>query len=180
MNEKIKNLTKNPKTLVILGLCGILLIFVSSFFQKSEKKAENKSNAEGTVQAEQYREDIEKSIKNIVSSITGDKKPTIIVTLESGVKYSYAKIDETDNSISSGNSSDQSSESKKQSYIVIKTADGSEQALIITQTMPEIRGVAIVCDHGDDEIINEKVKNAVTAALNITSKRVYISGGITK
>ena len=41
----------------------------------------------------------------------------------------------------------------------------------------EIRGVAVVCRGGDDELINEKIKNAVTAALNITSKRVYIAGG---
>ena len=43
--------------------------------------------------------------------------------------------------------------------------------------MPEVRGVAVVCRGGDDELINEKIKNAVTAALNITSKRVYIAGG---
>ena len=40
-----------------------------------------------------------------------------------------------------------------------------------------MRGVAVVCEGGDDEIINEKITNAVTAALNITSKRVYIAGG---
>ena len=58
----------------------------------------------------------------------------------------------------------------------MKTADGGEQALLITEQMPEIRGVAIVCEGGDNEIINEKIKNTVTAALNITSKRVYICG----
>ena len=47
----------------------------------------------------------------------------------------------------------------------------------MTAEMPEVRGVAIVCEGGDDEQINEKIKNAVTAALNITSKRVYIAGG---
>ncbi len=56
-------------------------------------------------------------------------------------------------------------------------ADGGEQALLVTAEMPEVRGVAVVCRGGDDELINEKIKNAVTAALNITSKRVYIAGG---
>lgn len=177
MNEKIKNLTKNPKLLVVIGLCGILLIFVSSVFSSEDNKSQTKNPTDSTAQTEQYRAEIEKSIKNIVSSITGDKKPTIVVTLESGIKYSYAKADEIDNSVSNGNSSDQSSESKKQSYIIIKKSDGGEEALIVTQTMPEIRGVAIVCANGDNIEISEKIKNAVTAALNITSKRVYISGG---
>ena len=69
------------------------------------------------------------------------------------------------------------SSENKQSYITVKTADGGEQALLVTAEMPEVRGVAVVCRGGDDELINEKIKNAVTAALNITSKRVYIAGG---
>ena len=43
--------------------------------------------------------------------------------------------------------------------------------------MPEVRGVAIVGEGRDSEAINEKIENAVTAALDITSKRVYIAGG---
>ena len=30
MNEKIKNLIKSPKALIILGAVGVLLIFISS------------------------------------------------------------------------------------------------------------------------------------------------------
>jgi stage III sporulation protein AG len=43
--------------------------------------------------------------------------------------------------------------------------------------MPEIRGVAIVCIGGDNELIAQKIENTVTAALNITSQRVSIAGG---
>lgn len=39
MNEKIKNLTKNPKLLVILGIFGMALIVISSIIPSgSEKK----------------------------------------------------------------------------------------------------------------------------------------------
>ena len=48
--------------------------------------------------------------------------------------------------------------------------------MLITEKMPEIRGVAIVCEGGDSEFIKEKITNSVTAALDITSKRVYICG----
>ena len=52
--------------------------------------------------------------------------------------------------------------------------------MLITTEMPEVRGVAIVCEGGDDEETNQKIQSAVTAALNITSKRVYITGGKTQ
>ena len=176
MNDKIKKIIQNPKLLIILGVCGILLILISSFFSGDAEK--QKSTADTvTYTAEEYCQTLQKDIKNIVTGITGDKNPTVVVTLESGIRYNYASADETDISSSTGSTTDQSSESKKQSYITVKTSDGGEQALIVTEIMPEIRGVAIICEGGNSEATAEKIKNAVTAALNITSKRVYISGG---
>ena len=178
MNEKIKQIVKNPKILIVLGLCGILLIFVSSIFSDSEKENTKSINDSDTYSSEKYCELLENDIRNIITGITGDKNPTVVITLESGVRYNYASADEIDTSSSVGSANDQSSESKKQSYITVKTADGGERALIVTEVMPEVRGVAIVCRGGNSESIAEKIKNAVTAALNITSKRVYISGGM--
>ena len=177
MNEKIKKLSKNPKLLIVLGISGILLIFISSLFSGDDNQRENTVSNGMSYTAEQYCAFLEADIKDIVTSITGDKKPTVVITLESGIRYSYASADETDTSSSVGSTNDQSSESKKESYITIKTADGGEQALIVTEIMPEVRGVAIICSGGNNENVSQKIKNAVTAALNITSKRVYISGG---
>lgn len=177
MNEKVKKIIQNPKLLIILGISGIVLIFLSSLFSGGDKKTENSATSSVVYTAEQYSKMLEDDIKSIVTSITGDKNPTVVITLESGIRYSYASADETDTSSSTGSVTDQSSESKKQSYITVKNADGGEQALIVTEIMPEVRGVAIICVGGNTEATAEKIKNAVTSALNITSKRVYISGG---
>lgn len=178
MNENVKKIMQNPKLLIIVGLCGIVLIFISSLFLNDNTKEQSSKISAETYSVEEYCQTLEKDVKNIVTGITGDRNPTVVITLESGIRYSYVSADETDTSSSTGNTSDQLSESKKQSYITIKTADGGEQALVVTEIMPQIRGVAIICDGGNTELVVEKVKNAVTAALNITSKRVYISGGI--
>lgn len=174
MNEKINKLIKNPKLLVAVGIFGMLLVLISSFIPSGETKESVKT---GEYTAAQYTSELEQSVKSIVKGISGDKNPTVVITLESGLKYSYVSASETDTSSSGGGSSEESRESKKQSFITVKTADGGEQALLVTEIMPQIRGVAIICKGGNDEIVAEKIENAVTAALNITSKRVYISGG---
>ena len=163
--------------LVIFGVGGILLIFLSSFFTSDKNDDKKITSTASGYTTEQYCALLEKNVKSIVTGITGDKKATVVITLESGVRYSYASADEIDSSSSTGSTNDQSSESKKESYITVKNADGSERALVVTEIMPEVRGVAIICNGGNNEIIAEKIKNAVTSALNITSKRVYISGG---
>ena len=113
----------------------------------------------------------------MVKSISGSRKVTVVITLESSVNYQYADtLEQADESKSENDKNSQKNE-HKQGYITVKNADGSETAILISKQMPEIRGVAIVCPGGDNAALNEKIQNAVTSALNITSKRVYIAGG---
>ncbi len=165
---------KSPKTLMILGITGILLIFLSTFFG-GEKQDETEKNIR-EMSVEEYRIGLQDDIKEMVTSITGSRKVTVVVTLESGIRYSYA--DTREETVSGKTESDSESKGSelKESYITVKSPEGGEEALLLTTEMPEIRGVAVVCDGGDNEILSEKIKNTVTAALNITSKRVYICG----
>ena len=165
---------KNPKFLIILGAIGILLIFLSSFGSKPETQNIEKLPE---ISVEEYREDLEKDIEKIVKSITGSNKVTVVITLESGISYQYADTLEGATADKTDKETTTSSSESKQGYITVKTKDGSEKALLITAKMPEVRGVAIVCEGGDNQVLSEKIQNTVTAALNITSKRVYIAGG---
>lgn len=176
MNEKYKKylaLIQKPKVLIIIGVSGILLIILSTVFNSGKKEPIYETE---NFSLDAYCSSLEENIKNIVKEISGDKKASVVITLEGSLEYSYADISEE--SISDefdGDSSTEQSESKKE-YIIIKNSDGSEKAVLLNTKMPEVRGVAIVCTGGDNEIINLKITNAVTAALNITSKRVYICG----
>ena len=172
--NKYKSLLKSPKLLMICGICGILLIFLSGLGGEDTTKTEGSDNF--SFSTAQYREMLEKDIQDMVISITGSKDVTVVITLESSVKYSYADTKE-ETTASKLEGEEQSSDNElKEGYVTVKTADGGEQALLISTEMPEIRGVAIVCEGGDNEVINEKIQNSVSAALNITSKRIYICG----
>lgn len=180
MNEVINKITekiKSPKILMAAGIAGILLIFLSSFLGGEGGENNNKEPSGENITAEEYRAELEKSVAEIVESITGSGNVKVVITLESGIKYSYADIKEGVSAEKTESNSASTSSESKQTYITVKTADGGEQALLVTTEMPEVRGVAIVCEGGEDGEINEKIQNAVTAALNITSKRVYVAGG---
>ena len=169
--EKIKS----PKTLVIIGIIGILLIFLSGL--GGNEDSTDTTSLDMGISSEEYREKLENDVKEIVEEITGNSSFTVVVTLESGMRYKYADITEGASTDKSEDNTVSSSSEIKQGYITVKTADGGEQALLVTTQMPEIRGVAIVCLGGDNEVIAQKIENSVTAALNITSHRVSIAGG---
>ncbi len=172
--NKYLKVAKKPQTIVIIGIIGLVLILLSSVATGTAKKQE--PLPESQITAEGYKEMLEEDIKKTVKDITGSKNVSVVITLESGIRYSYADIKEETITEKSEKENHISDSGIKEGYITVKTADGGEEALLVTTEMPKVRGVAIVCDGGDNEHIIEKVQNAVTAALDITSKRVYICG----
>ncbi len=176
MNEILKKYIqklRSPKILVISGLAGIFLIALSSF---SDGSVRQKEKEEAVFSTESYCEELQDDILQLVREITGDKSATAVVTLESGIRYSYADTREENASGKTEDTAESYDNALKEGYILVKQADGGEQALLITAQMPEIRGVAIVCEGGDNDYIKEKIQKTVTSALNISSKRVYICG----
>ncbi len=171
--EKIIGKIRSPKVLIIAGLCGILLIFLSSFSGEKEKQQETSS---GEFSIEEYRNELEETIEKMVINITGSRKVEVAITLEGGMSYYYADTREETSKKNEEDTSTSLDSELKEGYIIVKTADGGEEALLVNAKMPEVRGVAIVCEGGDNEILNQKIQNSVMAALNITSKRVYICG----
>ena len=46
----------------------------------------------------------------------------------------------------------------------------------IGQLVPEIKGVLVVCEGGENENVRETIINAVSAALDITNSHIYVTG----
>ena len=175
--EKILSFFKkqiNSKRLVIIGIIGIALMGLSSFIpEKSEKETVGKSEE---ISTEEYKKTLEKQIKEITVSISGDKKAKVIITLETSVRREYAGESQNISDEKSNENGKEISGNVKEKAITVKKSDGSEEALLITEYMPQIRGVAIVCDTNGSQSVKDAICDAVTAALGITKKRVYIGG----
>ena len=175
--DVLKN-DKYKKIVIISGLVGILLIFLSSFSSCDKKESPQNKNDDITV--EEYRTQIENSLKEIVSTIQGAGKAKVLVTVENGTETVYA-TEQKKNKESAEDKSNGETTKKKESddsevrYITVKDSNGTEKALSVTQVQPTVKGVVIVCDGGDNPNTQQRIINAVTTALNITSKRVCVT-----
>ena len=66
----------------------------------------------------------------------------------------------------------------EKTYIIVKSADGSQKPLVVMQIKPEIQGIVIVSRYGNDISVREKITQAVKTALNLSSTQVCVIGGI--
>lgn len=160
--------------LVVVGVVLLVLSFIPS------KQAE--SVVSNNYTSEQYILDTETKLEEILSKMLGTKDVNVMITLNNSVENVFAdttkvNTDITENSGTNDIKTEQK-DSKENEYIIIKDENGNEQALILTQIMPQIRGVLVVCPNGNNTVIKEMVKSAVVTVLDISSKKVCVVGDV--
>lgn len=162
MNE-IKAFIKKNKTasvfLLIAFLGAVMLIF-------SQDGYDGKNNGENTANVE-YIKGVENKIKQMVSQVCAGEA-TVIVTAESENEYVYAE-NVTENTEKSSGESVRTSITKE--YAII-----GGQPIIKSIVKPKIRGIAVVCDNGDDPVIQSKIIGLLSCAYGISSAKIYVSG----
>ncbi len=170
---------KGGKVILATGILAILLIFISGYFSGGEKgTSQAKSEQTQLLSADEYTAQLERRLTDIVGSIAGAGTCKVMVTLENGIQYVYAqeeKIsenkmqDNTDSTVRTQESGD-----RQKSYIIVDSGSGN-QALVVTEVQPTIKGVVIVCQGGGSPSVQQQVINAVTTALAINSTKVCVA-----
>ena len=59
-------------------------------------------------------------------------------------------------------------------------SDGKEVPLTVTEIMPSVRGIVIVCNGGNDQSVQTLIKNTVAVALGVESDCGCVTGTLIK
>ena len=168
---------KYKKMIIIAGFVGIALIFLSNFFERSSTPQQDTQTViTGSQSIAQYKQETEQLLADMIASIEGAGTTKILVTVDSSEEYVYLanekeSVNQSDDSNEESNKSGQSSDMEK-NYITVRLSDGTEQAIILKEIQPKIRGVLVVCDGGGDILVQQRVLEAVTKALDISTAQV--------
>lgn len=138
--EKAKKLFENEKVrkiIVISGIIGIALIFISSYVDFGSFTDSSKNE----FSVDSYSQQIENGLSSAISKIEGAGKTKVMLTMENSKELVY--IDGT----------------------TTKTKE----------IQPLIRGVLVLCEGGDDPAVVERITQAVTKTLGISSAKVCIA-----
>lgn len=156
------------------GLVGMALILASEFWPGQRPPVRPPKP-----RAEDFLEKTEAKLADVVGSIQGAGKCRIMVTLENGVEYVYAtqqKVNTDRQEGTDGNSSKLNQrDDTEESIVIVETENGRGRGCWVTELQPTVKGVVIVCEGGDQPLVQQRVTDAVTIALNISSKRVCVT-----
>lgn len=171
--EKITEKSRISKKMLLsafLLLAGIIALTVSEISAES-KAASAQTTVISTSGTGEYAADLEMRLTSIISSIYGAGKTKVMVTLESGSEEIYLHdYNYGENADPSGKNSFE----RKDEYVIVDS-DGGEKGIVVRVAEPRVRGVAVVCEGGNSEVVREQIISAVTALLDISSAKVSVA-----
>ena len=173
--ERIK---KDKKLLLLLaaGMLGMLLLLATEFLpagSEGEEASEVRSPEEAARDQGTYLSDVEKNLEEIISSIAGAGRTKVMVTLENSEESVWAT--QGNRSEESGGADGGGQYSSEEEYVLIRSSASEEGGLLLKIIQPRIRGVAIVCDGGDNVYVREKITAAVASVLDISTAKISIA-----
>lgn len=182
MKEKLAALlgkAGQQNVIFIAGLAGILLI---AFAQLPSMGGVQPASVplQAAVDKPDYDEKLEARLEEILGSIAGVGRVNVMVTLESGVGYEYAK----ENKAQSDKFADikapdgqktQEKSTTEESYVMLDAGGEGEKPLVTKELSPQIKGVVVVCEGGGNPVTVNSVIETVKVAVNISSTQISVS-----
>lgn len=166
-SDVIKN-NKKMALIVVVGFLVITIVFISelNFNNNNSEKTAIRED----VSTEEYCKYLEEKVTDIIECIDGAGKTKVMITLSETTEYIYATNDK-DTRKNNDTSNDTSIEND---YVIIER-DNNDTGLLIKKIEPKVRGVAIVCEGGNNSSVQNQIYSAASAVLNISTSRISIS-----
>lgn len=144
---------KQKVGILLLALCGILLIVFSGRIGKSSAQTETQEYTDVSF----YTSYLENRISELCRSVEGITEAVVFLTLDCSSEYVYSEDSASD-------------------FLILSGSDG-EQAVMLYEIYPRVRGVAVVCTGGDLPRIRETVTELLSASLDLPSNKIKVAGG---
>jgi len=174
---KLLNLVnkKNLKIFLLVVLAILILVILFGFEKKEgddQIDSVYKSNHYKTTL--EYCAELESKLQSVISKIDGAGQVSVMVSVDGSPELIYAN--ESDETISS-NSSGTTSSSNSSSPIIVNVG-GESSALILTEKLPEVKGVIVVSSGAGNVAVKLNILQAVSTLLNLHTDKVSVLKGI--
>ena len=158
---RLKN-DRKSSIIIFIGLVGMLMIMFSG--ADNDKKAESNISDSQIILSESKLAD---EVENFIENIEGAGKTKVILTFETYEETVYAE--DKDENFSSGGDKDINSE-----YVIIDNGD-TEDGLKLKVISPKIRGVAVICQGGNNPIVKSQIISALSALFDISTNKISVA-----
>lgn len=184
---KEKKMFPRKNQLLILFLMGILLVVIA--WPVSDKKGNKSDEGEemmesaalstGTVSDEAYEQYLEKRVAKALEYVQGVGKAEVLITLKSTGQKIVEKDQQsssqiTDEEDSSGGTRTSEDKTTDKTSIYKQDSDGSQSPYVSKELTPEVEGVIVIADGGDNAVVVQNISEAIQALFSVEAHKIKI------
>ena len=168
--------------LVLLLLAGILLLVIAiPVSEPSEETLEDTQSTQSATMQEtgDYEEYLEKKTARALEDVEGVGEVTVMITLKSDgqkiiEKDQSSSAQTTEEADSGGGTRSVEDQSSDKTSIYEQTADGASTPYVSKELAPEVEGVVVIADGGDDAVVARNITEAVQALFGVEAHKIKI------
>ena len=162
---KLSDKAKITMLTVSALICGLILIFISAL-------PEGKNNNTVKTRLDAYVEATEARLCKTISEIEGAGKTEVFITTSNTFETVYAS------NASVGETA--SGKTTEKSLAYAGSSSYTSSPVVVKELCPDIKGVLIVCEGGNDKDIKDEITKSVSIALGISQTKIHLTGGTDK
>ena len=178
---------KVPKKnhLLILLLTGLLLFVAVVPFPTSNRADESEADSSSTAvtgigtDTGEYEAYLEKKTADILRQVDGVGEVTVMITLKSGGQKIIEKDQSgtsqtTEEADSAGGTRTVEDTTTDKTSIYEQKSDGSSVPYVSKELAPEVEGVVVIADGGDNAVAAQSITEAVQALFGVEAHKIKI------
>ena len=178
---------KLPKKnqLVLILLAGVLLIVivfpVPDPSESTDRQSEGiqETMTAGSRDNGDYEQYLEEKTARVLEDVEGVGKVTVMITLKSDgqkiiEKDQSSSSQTTEEEDSSGGTRSVEDQSSDKTSIYEQAADGTSTPYVSKELAPEVEGVVVIADGGDNAVVAQNITEAVQALFGVEAHKIKI------
>lgn len=156
---------------IILLLIFVVVLALIYFSGSSNKNKTEDVTAEFSIK--EYNLYLENKLASVINEISGVDNVSVMITLDGGIKYEYAKEKDevTTSSNVSGGTNSKTTVSEK---VVVVSVNGKNTPLVVKEIYPDVLGVIVVARGVNDVKTKLNIISAIETVLGVKSDNIQI------
>ena len=158
-------MNKKNQLLIIL-LVGILLVVIAIPNDSIREEASGETKGgESESQSQSYTQQMERRLENVLKKVEGVGNVDVMITYKS----TSEKVVEKD--------AGRSDTTTEETTVYNDTQDGAKSPYVRMERMPEVEGVVVIAEGGNNAVVVKNITEAVQALFDVDTHKIKIMKG---
>ena len=165
---------KNIKIIVAVVIMLVaVILYIGISLDSKNVSSESSSDTTGYISTLEYCEKLEGKLEDIISQIDGAGNVKVMISVDGSPELLYVSDTDTKTSTTTSGTTTTTSSSP-----IIIGNSGNSSGIIMTEKLPNVKGVIVVSSGAGDTKIKLNILNAITTLLDISVDKITILKGV--